>query len=297
MAEIDARGFVIIDDADFAADHLREPDRGGVADAEVPRGPHQRRRVIGHAGDAALGFGAGDQLAVVRSDHGGVERAFELLRVLLLGEIAPRQRELAVGNEPGVARLEHHGEPALLPLRAPPQLEEGVAALRRADEDSPALAVGECGADDLRPHARIHVGVFVEHDAVEIDAAHGIGIVGAVEPHLAAFGIIDPQLALVHGGAVPAQRRHPRTQVVPRHRLRLPQERRQIGEARPLQLAFQRLLLQLVHARDGLAGAAVGHDAGETLGPGMERSELRARAVVDLELQCRTFGRTRLLPR
>ena len=50
--------------------------------------------------------------------------------------------------------------------------------------------------------------------------------------------------------------------------------------------------------------AAVGHDAGEALGPGMERSELRARPVVDLdlqcrsllELQCRCFDRTRLLP-
>ena len=68
-------------------------------------------------------------------------------------------------------------------------------------------------------------------------------------------------------------------------------------------VASQRLLLQLVDARDGLAGAAVGHDAGEALGPGMERSELRARPVVDLdlqcrsllELQCRSFGRTRLL--
>src|SRR4029078_13481384 len=52
VPEIDAGGFVIIDDADFAPDHLREPDRGGVADSEVPRGPYQRRRVIGHAGEA-----------------------------------------------------------------------------------------------------------------------------------------------------------------------------------------------------------------------------------------------------
>ena len=100
-----------------------------------------------------------------------------------------------------------------------------------------------------------------------------------------------------------AQRRHRRAQVVPRHRLRLPQERRQIGEARPHRAGSQRLLLQLVDARDGLAGAAVGHDAGEALGPGMERSELHARPVVDLdlqcrsllELQCRSFGRTKLL--
>ena len=36
-----------------------------------------------------------------------------------------------------------------------------------------------------------------------------------------------------------------------------------------------------------LEGAAVGHDAGEALGAAMERSELHARPVVDLDLQCR----------
>ena len=148
-------------------------------------------------------------------------------------EIAPGRFEFAFGNEPGLARLEHHREPARLRLRAPPQLEEGVAALRRADEHGPALPVGERRADDLRPHPRIHVGVFVEHHAVEIDAAHGVGIVGAVEPHLPAVDVVDAQLALVRAGADRASRRHRRAQIVPRHRLRLAQKRREVGEARP----------------------------------------------------------------
>jgi hypothetical protein len=68
---------------------------------------------------------------------------------------------------------------------------------------------------------RARAGV-VEHDAVEIDAAHGVGIVGAVEPHLPAAGIIDAQLALVRGGAELATTYAKATQ-----------ERREIGEARP----------------------------------------------------------------
>jgi hypothetical protein len=58
VAEIDAGRFVVVDDPDLAPDHLREPDRGGVADAEVPRRPHQRGGIMRHAGDAALGLGA-----------------------------------------------------------------------------------------------------------------------------------------------------------------------------------------------------------------------------------------------
>jgi hypothetical protein len=36
VAKIDAGGLVIVDDADLAADHLREPDRGRIAHPEIP---------------------------------------------------------------------------------------------------------------------------------------------------------------------------------------------------------------------------------------------------------------------
>src|SRR5215472_14556556 len=67
--------------------------------------------------------------ARARADDRGVERAFELLRILILAEIALGERELAFGNEAGLAYLEHEGKPILFRLRAPPQLEESVAAL------------------------------------------------------------------------------------------------------------------------------------------------------------------------
>ncbi|HVI65114.1 MAG TPA: hypothetical protein VM910_21400 [Bradyrhizobium sp.] len=136
----------------------------------------------------------------------------------------------------------------LFRLRAPPQLEEGVAALGRADEDRPALPIGQRRPDDLRPHARVHVGVFVEHDTVEIDAAQRIGIVGAIEPHLPSVGIIDAQLGFVRARPDRPHRRHGVAQIVPRHRLRLLEEGREIGEARAYTQALGCRALQVVHA-------------------------------------------------
>jgi hypothetical protein len=78
-----------------------------ASDAEVPGGPHQSGRIVGHAGDAAVGLGLAHERAVIGADHRGVERAFEFLRVLRLAEIAPRQHQLLLCDEAGLARLEH----------------------------------------------------------------------------------------------------------------------------------------------------------------------------------------------
>ncbi len=265
MAEIDAGGLVVIDDPDLAADNLGEPDRGRIADAEVPGGPHQGGRIVGHAGDAAVRFRLAHQGAVIGADHCGIERAFEFLRILRLGQIAPRQHELVLRDEPGLARLEHQGEPVGLGLGAPPQLEKSVAALGGADEHRPALPVSERGTDDLGPDARVHVGIFIEHHAVEIDAAQRIRIVGAEQPHPPAIGIVDAQLRLMHPRPDRARRRHGGAQIVPGHLLGLPQERRQIGEARAQLLAQKRAAMQIVNAGDGFSGAPMGDDAGEAL--------------------------------
>jgi hypothetical protein len=58
VAEIDAGGFVVVDDPDLASDQLREPDRGRVAESEVPGRPHQRGRIVGHGRDAPILLGA-----------------------------------------------------------------------------------------------------------------------------------------------------------------------------------------------------------------------------------------------
>jgi hypothetical protein len=63
VAEVHARRLVVVDQPHLSPDSLREPDRGGVADAEVPGGPHRRGRIVRHAGDAVLGLGARDELS------------------------------------------------------------------------------------------------------------------------------------------------------------------------------------------------------------------------------------------
>src|SRR5262249_30227778 len=59
------------------------------------------------------------------------------------------------------------------------------------------------------------------------------------------------------------------------------EERREIGKPRPHLRALDRGALEVVHARHGLAGAAVGDDAGEALATAGEGGELRAGGVVD----------------
>ncbi|MGA7487237.1 MAG: hypothetical protein WBW74_09930, partial [Xanthobacteraceae bacterium] len=56
---------------------------------------------------------------------------------------------------------------------------------------------------------------------------------------------------------------------------------REMEPARPQLLRSRRAAVQIVDARHGLAGAAVGHDAGEALPAAVERDELPARPVVD----------------
>jgi hypothetical protein len=108
---------------------------------------------------------------------------------------------------------------------------------------------------------------------------------GAVEAHLAVVdGVIDAQLALVHARAERAQWRRRRAQIVPRHRLRLLEEGREIGEARANFSARHRRALQILDAGDRLAGAAVRHNAGEAFGPDMEAFELAAGRVVGDEI-------------
>jgi hypothetical protein len=74
--------------------------------------------------------------------------------------------------------------------------------------------------------------------------------------------------------------------MAPRHRLRLLEEGREIGEARPNLVRLSRAELQVVDAGHRLAGAAVGHDAGEALAAVVEGDELSALYVVDDELGC-----------
>ena len=246
---------------------------------------------MAHATDAFVALRLRHELPVIRADDRSVEAAFELLRVLLLGELAPGEVELGLRDEPGLARLEHQREPVRrIGLRAHPGLIELVAPARRADEHRPAGAIGEHGPDHLRPQPRVHVRVFVEHDAVEIDAVQRVRVVGAVEPHLPAVVVIDAQLAVVDRSLFLSDRI---AQVIPCDGLRLLEKGRHVGKARPDILGGHGAIPQLVNAGDRLARAPMRDDAGEALRAVVERHELRARniTVLALDPQGRAEGR------
>ena len=98
MVELLSVRLVVVDVVHLAASDLEEPDRGGVADAEIPAGVDRGRRVIRHVGDAALPFHLGEVAAEIGADDRRVERALELLRILLRRHVALRLRELRCGR-------------------------------------------------------------------------------------------------------------------------------------------------------------------------------------------------------
>ena len=103
--------FVVVDIVHLAADDLKEPDGGRIADAEIPSRVHRHRLVIRHIGDAALPLRFRQIAAEIGADDRGIEGAFEFLRVLLRGHVALRVRELSRRQQAGVGGLEHHREP------------------------------------------------------------------------------------------------------------------------------------------------------------------------------------------
>ena len=169
-----------------------------------------------HIRDAFLLLRLAHELAVIGADHRGIERAFEFLCVLLLGEVAPGDLAALLGNQPGFACLEHEREPGGIALRAPPRLEERIPALRGADEHRPAAAVGESRADDLGPDPRVDIGMLVQHNAVQIKPAQRIRVVGAEQSHLRAARIIRAQLALMDARSGLPARRNGGAQIIPR---------------------------------------------------------------------------------
>ena len=68
-----------------------------------------------------------------------------------------------------------------------------VASLGGADEDGCALAVHQGGADDLRPDAGRHIGIFVQNAHIQVDPAQGVRVIPRPgQPDTAAIQQINP---------------------------------------------------------------------------------------------------------
>ncbi len=256
MVEADAGGLVEIDEPHLGAVLLAEPDRRRVVDAEVPRRMDRQPRVPRHLADPALGLRRLDQRGVIGAGDRRLEAALELLRIFL-GRHAPlRVLELRSGEDARLARLVERREPALLGFRMLIEPVEAVAAARRADEERPALPVGERRPHDLAEDPRRHLAELVEHHPVQIDAAQRVRIVGAEQCQPRPVRQIDAKLRLAP--LRPRNRRGKMLEIVPGDRFRLPVGGRQIGEARPRQVGARRRPDQVVDAEDRFSEAPMG---------------------------------------
>ena len=156
-----------------------------------------------------------------------------------------------------------HRIPGRIPLRqavgAVEQLAEQVDARRRADEHSPALAVGQGWLDDVIPHLRLDLGDLVNHAPVESDAAQGVGVV----PTEQADGCLvvlerHGQIGLVHvDGCGADEWVDLGFEARPGDGLGLLQVRGHVDEEAEFVLALDGFVKQLHDGEFGLAGTSV----------------------------------------
>ena len=193
--------FVVVNYADFPAGNLPEPDGGAVAYTQIPSRMHVQARLVVHCRDAARQLCLGHLAAVVGAKDGRLKAALKFLAVLFGRHLGPGGGQLALWQQTRLASPQHQGKPVRFNFRALVEVEKSVAAFRRADEHRPALPIGQRRADYLAPSCRRHVGVFIEDDAIEVEAAQPIVVVSAVKANARAIRQVSPQLGLVERNA------------------------------------------------------------------------------------------------
>src|SRR5229473_353875 len=131
----------------------------------------------------------------------GLKRAFEFLRELIFGKLRLRSRQLRGPQNSGLRSLQNKTEPTWVALSLLMDTMEIVVPLRGADENGPTTSICESGPDDLRIEPRMHVSIFIEHDAIEVDAAQGIRVICAIQPDLSTIRIINSEFGDRDDGA------------------------------------------------------------------------------------------------
>jgi hypothetical protein len=98
---------------------------------------------------------------------GAFERGFKLLTEGLLVEIAGGGEEFGLGDVSSLLRGELPDSPIGLRFSLFEAIEEVIAALRRTNEESAALAIGEGGTEDVGPTLGMDGGELVDNDKIE----------------------------------------------------------------------------------------------------------------------------------
>ncbi len=122
------------------------------------------------------------------------EGGFKLLAEGLPVEIAGGGTELDCGDVSSLLGGELPDGPIGLGFGLLEAIEKVIAALRRTNEQSTAVAIGKGGTEDLGPALRANGSEFVENDKIEAATAEGIGPVGTLEAQDGARGESDGEL-------------------------------------------------------------------------------------------------------
>src|SRR5260221_4564083 len=155
---------------------------------------------------------------------------------------------------------------------------------RCADEDCPALAIVQCRADDFGPCSGVHVGVFVEDNAVEVKSSKGIGVIGTVYAYPSyVMRKVNTEFSLIK--LDPAFRKNTAslTQMIPGHPLTLLKERAYICKSRHGMTARNDGVDEIVDAGIGFSGASMTDNANPSLCAPVKRYKLLPGHVVQIK--------------
>ena len=210
-------------------------------------------------------------LHVRQADELLIARGAEVAQVLALpahlAHLGLQARHLARWQRVGVVHGVERAVPVGLGARGVEELREQVHALGRADEERPAVAVGQRRLQHVVPHLGLDLRHLVDDHTVQAHAAHRVGVVSAVAAdHGAVVGHAHPELGLVDlAQAVHHERLDLLLQARPGDGLGLLEQRCDVEEQPEVLREAQRLVDELGERELGLAGPAVQRQHREAL--------------------------------
>ena len=181
-----------VEDVDDVIDLLCQDHAHGT-DVEI-ESPHEGVvRIEGDVADVEVAIEG-----IVDAMNAGVDKLRAEFLVVGFGvKFAGGAGEFGAGDEEAFGSGELEGLPLGVVVGVFEVFVKMIAAFRRTDEESAAMAIGEGGAKDFAPGFGFDGGEFVEDEKIEADAAEGIRIVCAVDDDGGTVGEIDAALGFV----------------------------------------------------------------------------------------------------
>jgi len=174
----DARILDVVDQPPLAATrYLREPDGGAVINAKVKRGPDLERRIMWDIGYAAFALGSIEKLAIVAPRVWRVERAFQLLRELLIAHFFAQPGNSFVTKSVRLRIIQQIRRVAGRDPRSGIRRLQKSPAFRRAATHQRSVTVGEHRLNDERNHRLRRIIELIDDALVGIPPAPTVRII------------------------------------------------------------------------------------------------------------------------